>query len=59
MDYLFDVNPNKALACYRPPPFVAEAMTNLIQSQPVDKLTVVIMNKAPVHRKAERENQAT
>ena len=37
---------------------VAEAMADFIQSRPSDKLTVVIMDNAPVHRKAERENQA-
>ncbi|MCQ8106484.1 IS630 family transposase, partial [Methylomonas sp. SURF-2] len=38
---------------------VAEAMAAFIQSRPANKLTVVIMDNAPVHRKAERENQAT
>lgn len=37
---------------------VAEAMADFIQSRSSDKLTVVIMDNAPVHRKAERENQA-
>lgn len=36
---------------------VAEAMADFIQSRPTDKLTVVIMDNAPAHRKAERENQ--
>lgn len=38
---------------------VAETMAAFIQSRPANKLTVVIMDNAPVHRKAERENQAT
>jgi transposase len=38
---------------------VVEAMADFIQSRPTDKLTVVIMDNAPAHRKAERENQAT
>jgi transposase len=37
---------------------VAEAMAGFIRSRPTDKLTVVIMDNAPPHRKAERENQA-
>lgn len=37
---------------------IAETMAGFIQSRPADKLTVVVMDNAPIHRKAERENQA-
>lgn len=37
---------------------IAEAMAGFIRSRPTDKLTVVIMDNAPPHRKAERESQA-
>ena len=38
---------------------IMETMTGFIESRPTDKLTIVVMDNAPVHRKAERENQAT
>ncbi|MGZ5016519.1 MAG: transposase, partial [Methylobacter sp.] len=38
---------------------IEEAMADFIRSRPANKLTVVIMDNAPVHRKAERESQAT
>lgn len=37
---------------------IAEAVAGFIQSRSSDKLTVVVMDNAPIHRKAERENQA-
>lgn len=37
---------------------VAEAMAGFIQSRPADKLTVVVMDNAPLHKKAVRESQA-
>jgi transposase len=37
---------------------IAEAMAGFIQSRLADKLTVVVMDNTPVHRKAERESQA-
>jgi len=37
---------------------VAEAMAGFIQSRPDDKLTVVVMDNAPLHKKAVREGQA-
>jgi len=37
---------------------VAEAMAGFIQSRPADKLTVVVMDNAPLHKKAVREGQA-
>ncbi|MGZ5575291.1 MAG: IS630 family transposase [Methylobacter sp.] len=38
---------------------IEEAMTDFIRSRPANKLTMVIIDNAPVHRKAERESQAT
>jgi len=37
---------------------VAEAMAGFIQSRPDDKLTVAVMDNAPLHKKAVREGQA-
>jgi transposase len=37
---------------------VAEAMAEFIQSRPAEKLTVVVMDNAPLHQKAVREGQA-
>lgn len=37
---------------------VAEAMAGFIRSRPADKLTVVVMDNAPLHKKAVREGQA-
>lgn len=37
---------------------ITEAMAGFIRSRPAEKLTVVVMDNAPIHRKAERENQA-
>lgn len=37
---------------------IAETIAGFIQSRPADKLTVVVMDNAPIHRKAERESQA-
>ena len=37
---------------------VAEAMAGFIQSRPADKLTMVVMDNAPLHKKAVREGQA-
>lgn len=38
---------------------ISEVMTGFIQTRPAtNKLTVVIMDNAPLHRKAERESQA-
>ena len=37
---------------------VVEAMEKFIQSRPADKLTVVVMDNAPPHRKAVREKQS-
>jgi transposase len=37
---------------------IAEAMASFIKSRPSNKLTVVVMDNAPVHRKAEREWQS-
>ncbi|MGZ4995397.1 MAG: transposase [Methylobacter sp.] len=37
---------------------MAEAMAGFIQSRSADKLTVVVMDNAPLHKKAVREGQA-
>lgn len=36
---------------------ITEAMAGFIQTRRTEKLTVVVMDNAPIHRKAERENQ--
>lgn len=38
---------------------ITETMAEFIQSRPDDKLTVIVMGNAPIHRKAEREKSGT
>ncbi|TRX03043.1 transposase [Candidatus Methylobacter oryzae] len=37
---------------------ITEAMAGFIRFRPAEKLTAVVMDNPPIHRKAERENQA-